>query len=111
MAYRDPREPFSRLTTVEAKHMMENGGAQIIDVRETWEYENGHVPGADHIPVNTVFARRSELSGDQDIIFVCAVGQRSALACEMAAAAGFTRLYNMEGGTEAWIKAGFPVEG
>jgi rhodanese-related sulfurtransferase len=110
MGRKDPREPFIRLSVTEAKHMMENGGAQVIDVRESWEYGNGHIPGAEHMPVNTVFARRDELSRDRDVIFVCAVGQRSALACEMAAAAGLVRLYNVEGGTEAWIEAGYLVE-
>jgi rhodanese-related sulfurtransferase len=110
VAHKDPREPFTRLSVAEAKHMMENGGAQVVDVREGWEYQNGHIPGAEHIPVNTVFACRNELSRDRDIIFVCSVAQRSALACEMAAAAGLTRLYNAEGGTEAWINAGYPVE-
>ena len=110
MADNDPREPFTRLSATEARHMVENGGAQVVDVREDREYESGHIPGAEHIPVNTVFARRNELSPEKDIIFVCSVGQRSALACEMAAAAGLTRLYNVEGGTEAWISAGYPVE-
>ena len=110
MPRKDPREPFTRLSAAEAKHMMENGGVQVVDVREDWEYESGHIPGAEHIPVNTVFARRDELSRDRDVIFVCSVGQRSALACEMAAAAGVTRLYNVEGGTEAWINAGYSVE-
>jgi rhodanese-related sulfurtransferase len=110
MTRKDPREPFTRLSAAETKHIMENGGAQVVDVREGWEYQNGHIPGAEHIPVNTVFARRNELSRDRRIIFVCAVGRRSALACEMAAAAGLTRLYNVEGGTEAWIDEGYPVE-
>ena len=46
------------------------------------------------------------------MIFVCAVGQRSALACEMAAAGGVPadRLYNLQGGTDAWVKAGEPLE-
>ena len=110
MAHKDPREPFTRLSATETKEMLENGGAQVVDVREGWEYQSGHIPGADHIPVNTVFARRNELSPEKDIIFVCSVGQRSALACEMAAAAGLSRLYNVEGGTEAWIDAGYPVE-
>jgi rhodanese-related sulfurtransferase len=110
MAHKDLREPFTRLSASEARQMLNNGGAQVVDVREGWEYRSGHIPGAGHIPVNTVFARRSELSPDRDIIFVCAVGQRSALACEMAAAAGLSRIYNVEGGTEAWIEAGYPVE-
>jgi rhodanese-related sulfurtransferase len=60
--------------------------------------------------VNTVYKRREELPAEKDLIFVCAVGQRSALAAEMAAAAGLTRLFNLEGGTEAWINAGQPVD-
>jgi len=87
-------------------------GAHVIDVRDPHEYASGHVPKAPLIPVNTVFARREELPEDGKIIFVCAVGQRSALACEMAAAAGIAadRLYNLQGGTDAWVKAGEPLE-
>ena len=110
MAHKDPREPFTRLSATEAKQMMQNGGVQVVDVREDWEYESGHLPGAEHIPVNSVSARRDEVSPDRDIIFVCSVGRRSALACEMAAAEGITRIYNVEGGTEAWIKEGHAVE-
>jgi len=110
MATKDPREPFTRIDVKEAQEMMSKNDVAVIDVRELHEYSGGHVPGAKLIPVATVFMRRDELPQDKDIIFLCAVGQRSALACEMAAAAGFTRLYNLEGGTEAWIKADLPVE-
>ena len=111
MPTKDPQEPFHRITVAEAKQMLD-GDAHIIDVRDPHEYTGGHVPGAVLIPVNSVFDRREELPKDGTIIFVCGVGQRSALACEMAAAAGFQAdvLYNLEGGTEAWIKAGEPVE-
>ncbi len=109
MAKKDPREPFTRIEVSEADEMMKDGAA-VIDVREPHEYSSGHVPGAKLIPVNTVYAKREELPRDKDLIFVCAVGQRSALACEMAAAAGLTRLYNLEGGTDAWIKSGMPAE-
>ncbi len=111
MPTKNPQEPFHRITVEEAKQML-GGDAHIIDVRDPHEYADGHVPGAALIPVNSVFDRREELPKDGTIIFVCAVGQRSALACEMAAAAGFQAdaLYNLEGGTEAWIKAGEPVE-
>ncbi len=62
--------------------------------------------------MNSVFQRKDELPAGKKIIFVCAVGQRSALAAEMAAAAGLPadRLYNLEGGTDGWRKAGEPVE-
>ncbi len=110
MPQKDPREPFARITVEEAKAMMERGDIQVIDVREPNEYREGHVPGAKLMPVNSVLARIQELNHDQDVLFVCAVGQRSALACEMAAAMGLERLYNMEGGTQAWAEAGLPVE-
>ena len=110
MPSKDPREPFSRISAEEGKEMMATNNVAVIDVREPHEYDVGHVPEAKLIPVNTVFKRREELPRDKDIIFVCAVGQRSALACEMAAAAGLRRLFNLEGGTDAWIKAGYPVE-
>jgi len=111
MPTKDPREPFYRISVAEAKGMLKDG-ANIIDVREPHEYHAGHVPSAPLIPVGSVFARREELPKQGKIIFTCAVGQRSALACEMAAASGVApeRLYNLEGGTEAWIKAGEPVE-
>jgi rhodanese-related sulfurtransferase len=109
MPGKDPREPFARLSVSEGKEMMSRDDVAVIDVRESPEYNAGHVPDARLIPVASVFARRDELPRDKDVVFVCAVGQRSALACEMAAAAGLTRLFNLEGGTEAWIKAGYPV--
>ena len=110
MPTKDPREPFTRITVDEAKEMAQRDDVAVIDVREPHEYQSGHVPNATLIPVNSVYARREELPRDKELIFVCAVGQRSALACEMAAAAGLTRLYNLDGGTDAWIKAGNPVE-
>ena len=109
MATKDPREPFTRISVDEAKEMMADGAA-VIAVLEPHEYTSGHVPGAALIPVNSVYKRREELPKEQDVIFVCAVGQRSALGAEMAAAAGLTRLFNLEGGTDAWIKSGQTVE-
>jgi len=112
MPRKDEREPFYRVDVAEAKQMIASGEVVVIDVRDPHEYNAGHVPGATLIPVNSVFARREELPKEGKILFVCAVGQRSALAAEMAAAAGLPaeRLYNMDGGTDAWRKAGEPVE-
>lgn len=109
MSTKDPREPFTRIDINEAEEML-GGDVALIDVRETHEYEDGHLPGAKLIPVATVYERRTELPQDKDLLFVCATGQRSALAAEMAAAAGFTKLYNIEGGTKAWRESGRPIE-
>jgi len=112
MPTKDEREPFHRINVAEAKEMIASGEYAVIDVRNPDEYQGGHLPGATLIPVNSVFQRREELPKDKKIIFVCAVGQRSALASEMAAAAGLPadQLYNLDGGTDAWRKAGEPVE-
>ncbi len=112
MPTKDEREPFHRITVSEAKEMIGGEDAVIIDVRNPDEYQSGHLPGATLIPVNSVFARREELPTDKKIIFVCAVGQRSALAAEMAAAGGLPadRIFTMDGGTDAWRTAGEPVE-
>jgi rhodanese-related sulfurtransferase len=111
MPIKNPQEPFTRISAREG-HEMLNGdnNVAVIDVRQPSEYAGGRLANSTLIPVASVFARREELPRDKDIIFVCSVGQRSALACEMAAAAGLTRLYNLEGGLEAWLKAGLPVE-
>lgn len=109
MATKDPREPFTRLNVQEAKDKIEDG-AQIIDVRTPGEYVGGHVPGAINIPHMSILAQKDKLAKDKELVFICQVGQRSALACEFAAAAGFKDLYNVEGGTEAWVKAGYGVE-
>ncbi len=112
MPRKDEREPFHRIDVAEAKEMLQEPDVALIDVREPHEYQSGHIPHATLIPVNSVFARREELPKDKKIIFVCEVGQRSALASEMAAAAGLPadRLFNLDGGTAAWVKAGEPVE-
>ena len=113
MARKDEREPFYRVDVAEAKEMLNDGETvSVIDVREPHEYDSGHIPSATLITVNSVFARRDELPKEGKLLFVCAVGQRSALAAEMAAAAGLPadRLYSLDGGTDAWRKAGEPVE-
>ena len=110
MPTKDPREPFTRLTANEAKAKIDEGDVQVIDVRTPGEYAGGHVPGAINIPHMSVVSRKGELAADKELVFICAVGARSALACEFAASLGFKDLYNVEGGTEAWVKSGYAVE-
>ncbi len=110
MASKDPREPFTRISPQEAKEKIDSGDVQIIDVRTPGEYMGGHVPGSINIPHMSVMGRKAELESDKELVFICQMGTRSALACEFAAAAGFKELFNVEGGTEAWIKAGYGVE-
>jgi rhodanese-related sulfurtransferase len=106
----NPEEPFNRLDVQAARKLIADGNVQLIDVREPNEYAEGHIPGVRLVPLNTFLARpQAHLQGD-NVLFVCAMGQRSALACEMAAAIGLEHIYNLEGGTIGWAKAGLPIE-
>ena len=114
MATKDPREPFSRITVAEAKEKLEKGEAVMVDVREPDEYVEVHASGVRLIPVNTVIGESKQLrdfAGGKEVLFICKSGARSALAAEFAVAAGVDdlALYNVEGGTQAWVAAGFPT--
>lgn len=106
----DLGEPFRRINVEEAKTMMERGGVQVVDVRQPHEYATGHVPGSVLIPLDSLLARSGELSWEHALLFVCAVGERSAVASEIAATVGRTRIMNMEGGMAAWVKRGYAIE-
>lgn len=102
-------EPFIRVDLSTAQRLIAEG-VQLIDVREPNEYAEGHIPGVKLVPLNTLLTRPQDYIIEDNLLFVCAMGQRSALACEMAAALGMEKVYNLEGGTVAWTKAGLPIE-
>ena len=112
MPRQDPGEPYFRVGLEEAKGMLDGGNAVVIDVRRPDEWATGHVAGATHIPVDDVLSRIDDLPQDKDLLFICAMGVRSGLACEMAAAMDIDveRLFNIEDGTAAWIEKGLPSE-
>lgn len=103
------RDPFERLNPEMAKGLIDKGGVVVVDVREPVEWSQGHIAEAVHIPLGTLMSRPRELLQQDGIIFVCAEGIRSAVACEVAAAIGKTQIYNLEGGTKAWLKQGYPL--
>lgn len=111
MARQVPGEPYTRITADEAKEMVDSGEATVIDVRNTDEYQAGHVKGAKWVPVDEIIPRFDELPEDGKLLFICEVGQRSGLAAEYAAAMGAEtdRLYNIEEGTPGWRDKGYPI--
>ena len=111
MPRQDQGEPFYRISMIEAKEMYDEEDTIVIDVRSNDEFASGHIQNALSIPVDDVLARIEELPTDKRLMFICAQGVRSGLACEMAAAMGLVRdnLYNIEDGTPAWIDKGLPT--
>jgi len=105
-----PVEPFKRIDVTQMKEMIDRGNPQIIDTRTPAEFSSGHVPGAINIPHMAIVARQAELDHAREHLFICRSGNRSAVACEFAAACGFRDLYNIEGGMIAWAEAGFAIQ-
>ncbi len=73
-------------------------GVQILDVREPEEYEQGHIPGASHIPLGQLRQRLNELSPEQELVVHCAVGLRSYLAARILMQRGFKNVRSLDGG-------------
>ena len=84
----------------------------ILDVRSAAEFEKGHIPGAINIDINsTRFGDKvATLDKGKTYLVNCAVGMRSARACQKLAAIGFTNLVDLAPGFDGWKKAGRPVE-
>ena len=105
-------EPYRRISVEEAVEM-QSQGALVVDVRNPDEWNDGHVKGALHIPVDDVLMEADEkLPKDRDLLLICAAGVRSGLGCEMLSALGYDqeRLYNIEEGTPVWIERNLPIE-
>jgi len=82
----------------------------VIDVRDPEEFSGGHVPSARNVPL-IVFRKnpRQHLAGKKTL-FVCARGMRSETAARIAVELGQKDVFHLDGGTQAWLGAGFPVE-
>ncbi len=84
---------------------------QVLDVRRAGEYNDGHVPRAESLPLGPELAQAaSHLDTERALAVICAGGYRSSAATSLLEQHGFRRLLNVSGGTGAWIKAGHPVE-
>jgi len=80
-------------------------------VRSLEEFQSGHVPGAQLIALNTLMARVSDIPKNEDVFLICHSGGRSAQAADyLARQCGHRNLINIEGGTSAWLQAGYPCE-
>ncbi|MDT7542959.1 MAG: hydroxyacylglutathione hydrolase [Acidobacteriota bacterium] len=86
-------------------------GLQILDVRRPSEYESGHVPGALSASLAELGGNNLEgLDPSRPLAVICAGGYRSSAATSLLAPRGFTRIFNVEGGTSAYVAAGYEVE-
>jgi rhodanese-related sulfurtransferase len=94
----------------EIRRLIESGEYEVVDVREGWERERGHIPGSRHVVLSRILANPGAVQFRDHTIFACEIGERSAVASEMAVALGVKDVVNFRGGHKAWREAGLPVE-
>ncbi len=94
----------------EVRALMDSGEYDLVDVREGWEHERGHIPGSRNVVLGNILANPGGQSFKDKTIFVCNVGERSAVASEMAVALGVKGVVNFRGGHKAWREAGLPLD-
>ncbi|MFL5948505.1 MAG: molybdopterin-synthase adenylyltransferase MoeB [Gaiellaceae bacterium] len=87
-------------------------GPLFLDVREPDEWEEGHVPGAVHVPRGNLESRVENLAPDRSrsIVVYCAVGSRSAFAAKTLGELGYEDVQSMAGGYTEWKRNGFPTQ-
>jgi hydroxyacylglutathione hydrolase len=103
---RIPQIPVEELK----RRLQEQRELQVVDVRRPAEHSGGHVPHARNFPLATLKAQAAKIDRTRPTAVICAGGYRSSAATSILTAQGFSTLYNVTGGTDAWVKAGFPVE-
>jgi rhodanese-related sulfurtransferase len=83
-------------------------GPQVIDVREAYEREAGHIDGTRHIELVALPGSANTLERDRPIVFYCRVGSRSQMAAQAFRASGY-EAYSMAGGLMRWAREGRPL--
>lgn len=101
--------PFHRIDVAQARYALAEG-AVLLDVREDFEWAEGHAPDAVHIPLRQLHARVEEIPAHRPVLVICRSGRRSAdAAAQLAGRTDLGEVANVEGGMIAWERAGFSV--
>jgi molybdopterin/thiamine biosynthesis adenylyltransferase/rhodanese-related sulfurtransferase len=109
---RQIKQQVSEVDPAEVSEHLGNG-VTLVDVRESEEWDRGHIPGAVHVPRGYLESRIDGAVADRDarVILYCASGQRSALAAHtLTELLGFTDVSSMTGGITLWKDRGYKVE-
>jgi rhodanese-related sulfurtransferase len=99
----------TELTPERVSEMIASGEAQLVDVRQDFEWEAGRIPGAVHIPLDSLPVRAAEIDRERPVVFGCRSGARSAMATQAFRASGF-EAFNLAGGMEAWVENGLDID-
>ena len=103
-------DPDIEVTPERARELLERDEALVVDVRERYEREAGHIGGTRHIELERLASNAESLPRDRPIVFHCRLGARSALAARAFRSAGYDA-WSMRGGIQEWHDRGLPMEG
>lgn len=98
-----PQTSLDELKTPQPKRV-------VLDVRNQNEWDAGHIPGAQHIPLGLLASRLDEVPKDVPVVVHCQGGGRSAIALSILQAAGHENVSNMGAGYGGYAAAGLPIE-
>jgi rhodanese-related sulfurtransferase len=101
--------PSVEITPAQAYAKLQQG-AYFLDVRSQSEWDQFHVAGSTLIPLDQLPNRLNELPKNRDIVVVCLSGHRSLSGTAILLQAGFTRVFCLSGGLQAWTAANYPLE-
>jgi hydroxyacylglutathione hydrolase/adenylyltransferase/sulfurtransferase len=101
-------DPDIEITPGDAAKALEGGTATVIDVREPYEREAGHIEGTHHIELERLASKAETIDRDKPVIFICRLGSRSLMAAQAFRRAGYDA-YSMAGGITAWHEQDLPL--
>ena len=105
MRWRQFFTPVKSMNADEARRFIDrstDGEFTLLDVRQPEEYDQGHIPGAQLIPLPQLNDRLKELDTKKPTVVYCAIGGRSRVAAQMLAGQDFETVFNLSGGFKAW---------
>jgi rhodanese-related sulfurtransferase len=103
---------IKEVNSAAALQLINHKNAVVLDVRESSEYDAGHLLNSKLLPLGKLKERMGELEKykNQPIVVVCRSGNRSGTACFILGKQGFSQVYNLAGGVQAWQKSNLPLE-
>jgi molybdopterin/thiamine biosynthesis adenylyltransferase/rhodanese-related sulfurtransferase len=106
------RAEISEIDAGRARELIETGEPVVVDVREQNEWDEGHIPGAVHVPRGHLESRIERAAPDpaRQVLLYCSAGNRSAFAAQTLEEMGYEDVVSLAGGFTDWKRNGFPVE-
>jgi rhodanese-related sulfurtransferase len=89
--------------------LLVSGEVDVVDVRDTQEWSDGHIPGARLLPLDDLRADPAKTLPRPNIVFVCAKGLRSLTAAKLADRLGIGQVYSLDGGISNWTREGLQL--